>query len=299
MALRIIFNGQEYASPEATPEAVRTAYQEALSQLKDSDQNSVPDILERGETPNVITIGSSSVTVNGREFKDLASLPAPLRVLFDYALGQVEGAQSGPSKPLAGDSGTVARLLLPRAHSEDFLRAHYQAKQTAARVLPVLLGLVFVVMIPVGIWMVWQLDAGLRSQGSGFQIGRGFRLTVALTAIAGIGIAIWLMLKKQGTQETSASGASTPDARITPAQQHGNEGFLRTLDTTEHTLGRVLQLLLGIAAGGVLAGGVWMLSHMDGSSRSQAGDIFVGIGMVVALTCVARMYISIEMKLKK
>jgi hypothetical protein len=38
---------------------------------------------------------------------------------------------------------------------------------------------------------------------------------------------------------------------------------------------------------------------MDASSRSQAGDIFVGIGVLVALACIAGMYISIEMRLKK
>jgi hypothetical protein len=42
-----------------------------------------------------------------------------------------------------------------------------------------------------------------------------------------------------------------------------------------------------------------MISHMDASSRSQAGDIFVGIGVLMALACIAGMYISIEMRLKK
>jgi hypothetical protein len=38
---------------------------------------------------------------------------------------------------------------------------------------------------------------------------------------------------------------------------------------------------------------------MDASSRSQAGDVFVGLGMLVALGCIAGMYISITMRLKK
>jgi hypothetical protein len=268
MTIRIIFNGQEYPSTEAMPEAVRTAYQEALSKLKATSLNGVPDILERGETPNVITIGSSSITVNGREFKNL-------------------------------DSGRLARLLSPRTHSADFLRAHHQAQQSAARVLPIVLALVFGVMMPAGIWLIWQLDARLHSQEGGFHIGSGLLVTVALTAMAGIAIAVWVMLKKQGTAGTRASGGSTTEAQTTQAQGQGNEGFLRTLDATEHTLARMLQILLGIAAGGLVAGGVWMLSHMDRSSRSQAGDIFVVIGLVVALAWIARVYISIEMRLKK
>jgi hypothetical protein len=268
MTIRIIFNGQEYASTEAMPEAVRTAYQDALSKLKDSDRSSLPEALERGETPNVITIGSSSITVNGREFKNL-------------------------------DAGRLARLLLPRAHSENFLRAHYQARHSAARVLPILLAVVLGVMIPAGVWMIWQLDTRLRSQEGGFHIGSGLLVTVALTTMAGVAIAVWLMLKKQGTEETGAAGGSTTEDPTTQARGQGNEGLLRTLDTTEHALARLLQILLGVAAGGVVAGGVWMLSHMDESSRSQAGDIFLVIGLVVALAWIARMYISIERRLKK
>jgi hypothetical protein len=108
-----------------------------------------------------------------------------------------------------------------------------------------------------------------------------------------------MMLKKQGSPETRAPRGSPSDAETTPSQTHRKEGFLHALDRTEHTVARVLQILLGVAAGGVVAGGAWMISHMDASSRSQAGDIFVGIGVLVALACIAGMYISIEMRLKK
>ena len=256
MTTRIIFNGQEYASTEAMPKAVRTAYQEALAKLEDAN-------------------------------------------LYEYGLRQAEGAQHGLLKTVAGVSGTVARALLPREHSEDFLRAHYRAKHTAARVLPILLGLAAAGIMAAGVWMVWHLDASLRRQGGNFNVGPGLLVVVALTGIAGICIAITLMLKKQGSPQTNAPGGSAPDAQATPPQAHSNEALLRALDTTEHTLARVLQILLGVAAGGVVAGGMWMFSHMDASSRSQAGDIFVGIGVLMALACIAGMYISIELRLKK
>lgn len=193
----------------------------------------------------------------------------------------------------------MADILLPGAHSEDFLRAHYEARHAAARMLPILLGLVAGGMLTAGVWMVWQLDASLRSQGGGFYIGRGLLVAVTLTTLAGIGIAIWMMLKKQGSPETSAPGGSASEAQATPSEAHPNAGVLRALDTAVHTVARVLQLLLGGAAGVVVAVGVWMISHMDASSRGQAGDIFVGIGVLVALACIAGMYISLEMRLKK
>jgi hypothetical protein len=156
-------------------------------------------------------------------------------------------------------------------------------------VLQIVLAAVTGAVIVVGGWMIWQLDANLRSQGGGFYVGRGLLVLVVLTAIAGISIAIRLMLKKDGS----------PDAHDSPSQAHGNESILRALDMTEHTLARVLQILLGVAAGGVVAGAIWMITHMDASSRSQAGDVFVAVGALVALACIAGMYISVEMRLKK
>jgi NADH:ubiquinone oxidoreductase subunit 6 (subunit J) len=232
MTNRIIFNGREYASTEAMPQAVRTAYQEARAKLEDVDRNGVP----------------------------------------------------GP----------------PRAHhDQNFPRSLDRTDPALAPVLLVVLAVITGAAIVVGGWMIWQLDADLRSQGGGFYVGRGRLALVVLTGIAGISIAIWMMLKKHGSPPTIAAEGSAPDAQTTPSQLHRNEGFLRALDTTEHTLARVLQILLGVAAGGVIAAGVWMISHMDASSRSQAGGIFVGIGVLVALGCIAGIYISMEMRLKR
>jgi hypothetical protein len=232
MTTRITFNGQEYASTEAMPQAVRTAYQEALAKSEDADRNGVP--------------GS------------------------------------------------------PRADpDEDFLRALDRNEPTLASVLLVVLAAVTGAAIVVGGWMIWQLDADLRSRGDGFYVGRGLLALVVLTSIAGIGIAIRMTLKRHGSPRTIAARGSASEAQTSPPQAHPNEGFLRALDTTEHALARVLQILLGVAAVGVVAGGVWMISHMDASSRSQGGDIFVGVGVLVALASIAGMYISVKMRLKK
>ena len=301
MATRLIFNGQEYDSAEAMPQAVRAAYEAALAKLEDADQNGVADILERGETGNVIMIQDSSIRVNGREFKDVTSMPALVRALYEYAMRQAEANQQGLREiSTTGDSGPGARAGSLRAHPyEDFLRAINRTEHALNRGLLILMGVAVGGIIVGGGWMVWQLDAGFRSQGGGFYIPREFLVAVVLTGIAGIGIAFWMMLKQQGSPVTSAPGDSAPDAQTTPPQAHRNEGLRRALDTSEHALARVLQILLGVGAGGVVAGGAWMISHMDASSRSQAGGLFVGIGVLVALACIAGMYISLEMRLKK
>jgi len=62
---RIIFNGQEYASADAMPAAVRADYERLLATLPDEDGNGVPDVLERFGDGSKITY-ETSFTVNGR-----------------------------------------------------------------------------------------------------------------------------------------------------------------------------------------------------------------------------------------
>jgi hypothetical protein len=163
-------------------------------------------------------------------------------------------------------------------------------------VLPILLGLVAAGAMTVLAWMVWRLNASLRAQAGGFSIGPGFLGLVVITSIAGIALAIWMTLAKREPTDVGSPGSSTPDDGAAPSP---TAGVLRALDGIEHVGARILQLLLGVAAGGAVAGGYWMISHMDASSRSQGGEIFVGIGVLLALACLAGMYVSIEMRLKK
>src|SRR5688500_9669511 len=54
MQARIIFNGQEYQSPEAMPPHVRVAYDEALSHLADIGRQALPNsVLAQGLLPRV------------------------------------------------------------------------------------------------------------------------------------------------------------------------------------------------------------------------------------------------------
>lgn len=97
MTTRIIFNGQEYASPEAMPEDVRKAYLETLTILRDADANGIPDVLETGSADAVIGVHRSSVVVNGRTMEVAGGVPGWIRRLVEPDTGQ--GGMSSSMRP--------------------------------------------------------------------------------------------------------------------------------------------------------------------------------------------------------
>ena len=92
MAIRIIFNGQEYASIEAMPESVRRAYLETLTMLRDADADGIPDALETGRSDAVIGVQQSSITLNGVELAGGGTLPTIVRRLLESAMRQGGGS---------------------------------------------------------------------------------------------------------------------------------------------------------------------------------------------------------------
>jgi len=51
---RIVFNGQEYSSPEEMPAEIRKAYEQAMATvLADADRDGIPDIFESGGSATV------------------------------------------------------------------------------------------------------------------------------------------------------------------------------------------------------------------------------------------------------
>lgn len=96
MKTQIIFNGQQYDSPEAMPPDVRAAYQKVLAQLADTDKNGIPDVLERSSAArNVIGARHSSISINGREYKNLNEMPPPVRLLYEKVMQQVDKNRNG------------------------------------------------------------------------------------------------------------------------------------------------------------------------------------------------------------
>ena len=235
------------------------------------------------------------ILFEGQEYDSIETMPHAVRIAYHDAISKLRQSSAGAPGGFQ-DIGGMSPALFSRTHSEHYLRAHHGAKQTAAKVLAVLLGLVAAGMMTLLAWMVWRLNASVRAQPGGFSIRPGLLVLVLITTIAGIALAIWMTLAKRQPPDVGSPGISTPDGGAAPSS---NAGVLRALDGIEHVAARALQLLLGVAAGGVVAGGYWMISHMDASSRSQGGGIFVGIGALLALGCLAGMYVSIEMRLKK
>jgi hypothetical protein len=99
MPTQIIFNGQQYDSPEAMPEDVRRAYHEMLDQLQDKDKDGIPDVLQGGTTGKALGVLQTSVTFNGRTLEDLSSLPAPVRRLLQNVIGHGKGMGTAPAEP--------------------------------------------------------------------------------------------------------------------------------------------------------------------------------------------------------
>jgi hypothetical protein len=80
METRIIFNGKTCTKIEEMPSEVRQAYEQALAQFADANKNGIPDIFEALATGNVISIQQSSISFNGREYKNAARGAAAVRV---------------------------------------------------------------------------------------------------------------------------------------------------------------------------------------------------------------------------
>ncbi|MDQ3209445.1 MAG: hypothetical protein M3Q37_12685 [Gemmatimonadota bacterium] len=99
MATRIIFNGQEYDSPEAMPPDVRKAYQVMLDQFQDRDKDGIPDVLQGGSAgKNVLGMLQTSVTFNGRTLEGMG-LPAPVRRLIGNVIAHGISKGTAPAEP--------------------------------------------------------------------------------------------------------------------------------------------------------------------------------------------------------
>ncbi|MDQ3207108.1 MAG: hypothetical protein M3Q37_00715 [Gemmatimonadota bacterium] len=178
MPPRIIFNGQEYPSPEAMPADVRKAFQDSLAQLANGD-TSVAEVLERLTGNNVIGIKESSISINGLPFKSLADLPTSVRWLFDYAQRQ-RAADLGES---VEPSGTKSE------GRERWLRALDSTQYTLGTFLQVIAAFLAGVVIVGGVWLIVHMDEGSKGQGGAFYVM--LVILVALGWLAGIFMNIW------------------------------------------------------------------------------------------------------------
>ena len=83
------------------------------------------------------------------------------------------------------------------------------------------------------------------------------------------------------------------------APSEGREWWLRALDSTQYTLGTILQVITGFIAGAVIVGGVWLIVHMDAGSKSQGGGFYVMLGVLAALLWVGGIFMNLWWRRQK
>lgn len=79
-------------------------------------------------------------------------------------------------------------------------------------------------------------------------------------------------------------------AAVVPPEQ---ATFLKTLDATSRVLKTLLLALSAFAAAALIVVGIWMIGHMDASSRSQGGAFYVGILVVIAVAWLVGTLVSL------
>ena len=75
-----------------------------------------------------------------------------------------------------------------------------------------------------------------------------------------------------------------------------NAPLLRQLDSATSVLGTVLYTLSALMGAGLATIGIWVIVHMDASSRSQGGAFYVGIGVVIALAWMVGSLVSLGLR---
>jgi hypothetical protein len=165
MTTRIIFNGQEYDSPEAMPPDVRNAYEVMLDQLQDKDEDGIPDVLQGGSAgKNVLGTLQTSINLNGRTLENMEGLPAPLRGLITNVIAHGISKGTAPTEPRGNE--TLVRTL-----------------DTASRATEGLLG----VMLAFAAGFVLVFSVGLMfAIGGGPELLKG-RLIIATAALLILG----------------------------------------------------------------------------------------------------------------
>jgi hypothetical protein len=76
------------------PEEVRKQYEQAISSLKDNDENHIPDALENTSS-NIFISGATKIIVDGKEFKGLEDLPPEARARYELAMDKLDANQNG------------------------------------------------------------------------------------------------------------------------------------------------------------------------------------------------------------
>jgi len=92
-------NGQEYASLDAMPPAIRNAYERAMASVQNGTQHGLVNL--PGSSTN--THVRSKITFNGQEFDSTDAMPTAMRKLYDDVMATLDAERR------AGQGGGIVQ----------------------------------------------------------------------------------------------------------------------------------------------------------------------------------------------
>lgn len=201
------------------------------------------------------------IIFNGQEYDSIESMPPDARRAYEEALsGLVDIARS---------SSPLVRALMPRVHSEHYLRAHRRAKQSAAWMVPVLMALVLGGLLIAGVWLLGSMTPSVDGPREDPSIGPALMMAVAL--VVGIGAVAVFLYRKVDSPDTAATDEG--------AQTAGNDPP-GGLDAAQSTLGPLLAFLAGF----VLVVAVTLIVTIGGGREHLRGRLTVAIPALLVLS---------------
>ena len=97
---RIRVNGQEYASTDDMPPAIRQAYERAMAELKGGTPRDFSPLPASG-----ISQVLSKITFHGQDFPSVDAMPPEIRKLYDGVMAEFDAERSAGANAGGGKAG--------------------------------------------------------------------------------------------------------------------------------------------------------------------------------------------------
>jgi hypothetical protein len=108
----IVIDGKTFNSIDEMPPDIRKKYEQAMSSLRDSDNNRIPDAFENGDifadgdwdgipdafenmSSAATTASSMKIIIDGKEFSHIEDLPPDARARYEQAMGAMDANKNG------------------------------------------------------------------------------------------------------------------------------------------------------------------------------------------------------------
>jgi len=194
MSEKIIFNGRVYQSVSEMPPDERQFYERLEKLVTDADRDGVPDILQQGSIAGVkqvfgfmkdisqmsksgktldqhqlaiIKVTDTSITVNGKTFRNADEMPAEVRRMYQQAVSEAEQADPGGVEIFDEPWRERERDSYFKPHDDELIQSQYTRPSSGNVMEPVIsnLGLVIaavlaILFIAIGTY-IWLSNPGI------------------------------------------------------------------------------------------------------------------------------------------